>query len=124
MNGEYAAGYEEGFQAGKNWGLSLNNDDLETLRQENAALREKLDLHTKLQPMDTAPKDGTRVMLVDEKGCKHIAYCDDDNIKDENKKHGRWIVFDMDEYDSYYSVELYEYELKGWLPLPEGTEGL
>jgi hypothetical protein len=114
MNGEYAAGYEEGFQAGKNWGLSLNNDDLETLRQENAALREKLDFHTKLQPMDTAPKD------------KHF-------ILKAQQKDG-WVDFYRcywreDSYGFYIDeggteVSKQEFNLLGWLPLPEGTEGL
>ncbi len=89
-------------------------DRIAELSQENVQLREKLNFHTKLQPMDTAPKD------------KHF-------ILKAQQKDG-WVDFYRcywreDSYGFYIDeggteISKQEFNLLGWLPMPEGTEGL
>ena len=71
------------------------------------AVREKLDLYTKLQPMDTAPDTFVGYVKEDDECLEcHIVYRDGDGF-DTNAL--MFIRKDM---------------MIGWTPLPEGTEGL
>jgi hypothetical protein len=94
--------------------FTMAADRIAELSQENVQLREKLNFHTKLQPMDTAPKD------------KHF-------ILKAQQKDG-WVDFYRcywreDSYGFYIDeggteISKQEFNLLGWLPMPEGTEGL
>jgi hypothetical protein len=96
--------------------FSMAADRLDVLSQENAALREKLDLHTKLQPMDTAPTCGKPFILYAEfKYQKHyipfefyVCFWDLERQK-----------FNLND----GTLSLSAYNLLGWLPMPEGKDG-
>ena len=98
-------------------------DELETLRQENAALKEKLDFHTKVQPMGTTPDCGTPFIVIDNNGSA---------LKVKRQDYSPAYLEKFHEDPPFYYMGIWcgvEYvfqrkDLKGWLPLPEGTEGL
>lgn len=84
-------------------------DRLEELTKENADLKEKLDLCSKWQPMDTAPKDGE--MFIKTELGETFCACKEGNrfIADDPRGGGGYFIHS---------------EPIAWLPLPEGTEGL
>lgn len=80
-------------------------DAIEALRQENAALKEKLDLCSKWQPTNTVPKDGAMF----------IGFLWDGN---------ELSVSFVKCLDGVLETPRYSQCVVNWLPLPEGTEGL
>jgi hypothetical protein len=70
------------------------------------------------KPIDSAPKDGTRVLLATKSGWTSTGRWTEDAMIWEGEEHPHWIHFECD--DFYYSVHLVDAdEPTHWMRLPE-----
>ena len=68
------------------------------------------------QPINTAPKDGTRVLLLWRNRVYIGAWSDEAQFEQCERRPG-WQVFDCN--DCWYSMAL-DTEVTDWMPLPQG----
>ncbi len=69
------------------------------------------------QDIETAPRDGTRVLVCTPEGYVYIASWASERLWDDENEGGTWMVFDCEDY--YYSIALKgERSPTHWMPLP------
>lgn len=73
----------------------------------------------KWQPIETAPKDGTRVLICDAHGQINIAHWAEEFDALDHGLINAWVIYDCDDY--YYSLWV-KYPAH-WMPLPQPYAG-
>ena len=73
---------------------------------------------TEWLPIESAPKDGSSVLVWSKRGGRAIAWWSNDAIIFEGEDRPHWVAFNCDDY--FYSVHLIgDREPTHWQPLPE-----
>lgn len=72
-------------------------------------------------PIETAPKDGTRIMIADHRGGVWFAKWDNEIFDTQNDRRAKgWLIFDPE--DSWYVVYSPAEETTHWQPVPESPK--